>query len=195
MLYFSVHWMLKYSLRWRPRPRGQIVSANAEAVLDISPLICFSKSQIAKGQYKDYLVGQLTIFGFRSWRVFRFVKMMISWIVDKLCCIFKRTLAPCFFPTGEFLGKFSEHLLDEYLRLRLFFYGDNDDDATVQWWTPSSDDVLASSLIVPQPDFFAKTGRTYSLSMFLDSLSMFSDSLSMFSVNMRGNPQLFRGCL
>ena len=38
--------------------------------------------------------------------------------------------------------------------LRLFFYGDNDDGATVQWWTPSSDDVLASSLIVPQPDFF-----------------------------------------
>ena len=27
----------------------------------------------------------------------------------------------------------------------------------MQWWTPSSDDVLASSLIVPQPDFFAKT--------------------------------------
>ena len=136
---------------------GQIVSATAETVYDISPLIFFLK------------------------------------ITNS--CIFKRTLAPCFFPTGEFLGKFSEHLLDEYLRLRLFFYGDNDDDATVQWLTPSSDDVLASSLIVPQPDFFTKTGRTYSLSMFLDSLSMFSDSLSMFSVNMRGNPQLFRGCL
>ena len=37
MLYFSVLWMLKYSIGWRPSIwGGQIVSAIAEAVLDIS---------------------------------------------------------------------------------------------------------------------------------------------------------------
>ena len=47
MLYFSVLWMLKYSIGWRPSIwGGQIVSAIAEAVLDISLPIFFAKCLI-----------------------------------------------------------------------------------------------------------------------------------------------------
>ena len=120
MLDFSVHWMLNIAY-------GGGGGGGADCL--------------------DYLVGQLINFVFRYWRVFRFVKLMILWIVDTNYAASTKGLLPSAFSRREifFQENFQSILLMSTWCWGCFFM------ATVQWWTPSSDDVLASSLIVPQP--------------------------------------------